>query len=82
MSSFVMQTISSFSIKYTSLVYFNTAGTSDAIRFPMLLFPTISGLSFLTAYNLSGSDLKIIPSAYEPSTLCITFVIVSSASPL
>lgn len=47
--SFSIRTISSFSIKYTSLVYFSTAGTSDAITHPFSVSPTINGLSFRTA---------------------------------
>ena len=61
-SSFITA-ISSLSIKYTSLVYFNTAGTSDAIKLPSWLFPTINGLSLRTAYRVSGSSANKIPKA-------------------
>lgn len=45
------------------LVYFKIAGTSEAIRFPVLDVPVISGLSLRTAYNLPGWSRKRMPRA-------------------
>ena len=56
-------TYSSFSKKITSLVYFNMAGISDAMKFSSSPTPTIRGLSFLTATNSLLLSLQTTPKA-------------------
>ena len=59
-----------------------SAGTSDAIRQPFLLFPIISGLSFLAANNLPGQSRNITPKAYDPLILSIALVSASRGVPV
>ena len=74
-------TVSPFSNMHTSLVYFKSAGISDAIKFSFFPSPTIRGLSFLTATISFGFLEQITPKAYAPLIIVVSLFTASSRFP-